>query len=433
MLRRALAALTLSAATVGAIDACNAETRHIQPPQPWFNYTIPPYNASSSAPTLPAKYVAKMQDKLEEFLADMLANYPPENDKTLEEGVGHAYANLRLYKNTHNVTHLNNAKLYIDAALAATGPPQYHYVGALTWPAVYTTASIIYTLLEENPQQVQEWHAAVALAFTQVDETVDCTYLAGAPGLLYFSTVLESFFGRPVVPRASVVRVGRLLFTIGEAHAKANGTTPYLQWPLGAKDTGFLGMASGWGGPLYALLQIPELLHDAEIKARLQYSVDFYVSQLNPVTGKFWSAYPNRVQWCHGSPGVIQIFGQAYQVFGKLAYLKAAELAAEYTASHGLIEKGFQLVHGVSGNIYLVLDLFRRTGNNKWLYYAYQMQQLALDNPQLVDLNGKAIAYDCIPGSAIASTYAAIPAWSDILANLDNPTQSFCPFIGNHW
>jgi hypothetical protein len=175
---------------------------------------------------------------------------------------------------------------------------------------------------------------------------------------------------------------------------------------------------------------VPELLESPEISLRLERTVDFFVSMLSE-TGNFWSIYPNRVQWCHGSPGVIPLFAQAFEVFHKPAYLAAAELAAEYTVSHGIIEKGLQLVHGASGNTYLVLDLYRRTGNPRWLYYAYEMQKVILDTPALVDLNGVAIAYDCIIGSAYKSTYSAIPLWSDLLQKKD-PSHVACssPLFG---
>jgi hypothetical protein len=175
--------------------------------------------------------------------------------------------------------------------------------------------------------------------------------------------------------------------------------------------------------------QVPELLESPDSSHRLKQTVDFFVSMLSK-TGNFWSAYPHRVQWCHGSPGVIQVFAQAFEVFLEPSYLAAAELAAEYTVSHGIIEKGLQLLHGSSGNTYLVLDLYRRTANPRWLYYAYEMQKVILDTPALVDLNGAAIAYDCIVGSALVSTYSAIPLWSDLLHHDPLHRDYSCPFIG---
>jgi hypothetical protein len=191
-------------------------------------------------------------------------------------------------------------------------------------------------------------------------------------------------------------------------------------------------MASGWGGPLYALLQISELVARPDVEARLRATVDFFVSMLGS-DGDFFSVKPHRVQWCHGSPGVIPLFGLASQVLGDASYLKAAQQAARYTVEHGVIEKGLQLLHGVSGNTYLVLDLFRRTQDPQWLYFAYQMQILALDTPALVDLNGKAVTYDCKIGSSLYSTYGAIPCWSDLLTHLEDPSKVTAPYFGMHW
>jgi hypothetical protein len=154
--------------------------------------------------------------------------------------------------------HLANAKRYIDACLSFTRAPSYQWVGVLTWTFTYTVAAIIYDLAGEQPKQVKAWIAEVDKAFSLVDATnppTDQTYWGGTPGLLYASTILNSYFGNGTIGRASIVKAATLLYKQGVNHSEANGSTPYLQWDVGEDNVGFLGQASGWGGPLYALLQ----------------------------------------------------------------------------------------------------------------------------------------------------------------------------------
>jgi Lanthionine synthetase C-like protein len=67
-----------------------------------------------------------------------------------------------------------------------------------------------------------------------------------------------------------------------------------------------------------------------------------------------------RVQWCHGSPGMV----------ATLAPFMAEELAVaggELTWRAGPLRKGPSLCHGTAGNGYAFLALFARTGDELWL------------------------------------------------------------------
>eukprot|EP00878_Enallax_costatus_P024698 GHUV01026378.1.p1 GENE.GHUV01026378.1~~GHUV01026378.1.p1 ORF type:complete len:230 (+),score=71.86 GHUV01026378.1:815-1504(+) len=73
------------------------------------------------------------------------------------------------------------------------------------------------------------------------------------------------------------------------------------------------------------------------------------------------------VHWCHGAPGAVYLFSKAYEVFGEHAYFDAAVRAGELVWQQGLLKKGPGLCHGVSGNAYALLRLWKATKDPVWL------------------------------------------------------------------
>ncbi len=67
-----------------------------------------------------------------------------------------------------------------------------------------------------------------------------------------------------------------------------------------------------------------------------------------------------RMQWCHGSPGIVATIGRVLDEDLALA-------GAELTWRVGPLVKGPNLCHGTAGNGYALLELFARTGNELWL------------------------------------------------------------------
>jgi hypothetical protein len=67
-----------------------------------------------------------------------------------------------------------------------------------------------------------------------------------------------------------------------------------------------------------------------------------------------------RVQWCHGSPGMVTTLGD-------LLDLEPALAGGELTWRAGPLAKGPNLCHGTAGNAYAFLVLHARTGDPLWL------------------------------------------------------------------
>ncbi len=85
---------------------------------------------------------------------------------------------------------------------------------------------------------------------------------------------------------------------------------------------------------------------------------------------------PIRVQWCHGSPGMVFTLG----LLPNSPELDAVLLeGGELTWQAGPLQKGPGLCHGTAGNGFAFLTLYRRTGDRIWLERARRFAMHALE------------------------------------------------------
>ena len=83
------------------------------------------------------------------------------------------------------------------------------------------------------------------------------------------------------------------------------------------------------------------------------------------------------VHWSNGAPGIIHLMAKAYLVFdhNRDRYLKACVQAAELIWERGLLKKGPGLCHGIAGNGYAFLLMYRLTEDPKYYYRALQFAE----------------------------------------------------------
>lgn len=72
-------------------------------------------------------------------------------------------------------------------------------------------------------------------------------------------------------------------------------------------------------------------------------------------------------------------------MFGKEKYLNAAVKCGEVVWSRGLLKKGYGICHGVAGNAYTFLTLYKQTGNPTYLHRAMKVSALSLQNHRYDD------------------------------------------------
>ncbi|KNE62027.1 hypothetical protein AMAG_07284 [Allomyces macrogynus ATCC 38327] len=72
------------------------------------------------------------------------------------------------------------------------------------------------------------------------------------------------------------------------------------------------------------------------------------------------------VQWCHGAVGLGLLFVRAFAKFGDAEFLARATLCGELAWEQGIVDKHVGLCHGVAGNAYLFLSMWRATRLRLW-------------------------------------------------------------------
>jgi len=159
----------------------------------------------------------------------------------------------------------------------------------------------------------------------------------------------------------------------------------------------YLGIAHGWAGLLFALLRwcracmarVPE-----GIRRRLSELISCGQS-----VGEGWRWPIKNLQnkrspadmagWCNGSAGYVHLFCLAYAMLREESYLETAVRAG--TDAWLNIEpqsRGYSLCCGDIGRSYALLELYKSTGDARWLERAYKLfhraaAQLGLDNNTL--------------------------------------------------
>lgn len=82
-------------------------------------------------------------------------------------------------------------------------------------------------------------------------------------------------------------------------------------------DSYYLGAAHGLAGILYLLLLLKQHLTEQELKTLVKPTVD-YLATLRFPSGNYPSSLGSdsdgKVQWCHGAPGFVFLFSEAYKV-----------------------------------------------------------------------------------------------------------------------
>ncbi|XP_006624620.1 glutathione S-transferase LANCL1 isoform X1 [Apis dorsata] len=145
--------------------------------------------------------------------------------------------------------------------------------------------------------------------------------------------------------------------------------------------TEYIGGAHGLAGILYILLQARKYLTKDQLEKDIRPALDF-LQNLRFPSGNFPTAigsHSDKIQWCHGAPGMTMLFCLAYEIYENKNYLKTALQCGELIWSRGVLKKGYGICHGVSGNAYTFLCLFQQTKDVKYLYRACKFADWCMD------------------------------------------------------
>jgi len=148
----------------------------------------------------------------------------------------------------------------------------------------------------------------------------------------------------------------------------------------------YLGAAHGVAGILYMLLHVPSVTQDAHWQPLITATIDRLSglkSEEGNFPGKCGESSAHLIHFCHGAPGFVWLFCKAYAVLGEARFLKEARAAGELVWRCGLLKKGPGLCHGISGNGYALVTLFKATGDATWLARAMHFASSMLEEEML--------------------------------------------------
>ena len=163
--------------------------------------------------------------------------------------------------------------------------------------------------------------------------------------------------------------VANLLLDDSKTHSKDK---QYLQYEC--YGTLYCGAAHGTVGVLHVLLHAWDLLKIKD-KDKVVHTLKKILSSKE--SGKnlpmaIGESDASIYHWCHGAPGLIPVLITASRVLEDDSYLKEAIALAPVVAKFGLVLKGNSLCHGIAGNAYAFLSLYKATNNVEFLTLAHQ-------------------------------------------------------------
>ncbi|UYV64097.1 LANCL1 [Cordylochernes scorpioides] len=201
--------------------------------------------------------------------------------------------------------------------------------------------------------------------------------MTGRAGYLY--SLL--FVNRSVPVSEILIRnVVKVILKSGQNLAKKEWSPNTLVYKLHGNY--YLGVLHGVSGILSTLLLAREYMSFDDLNHLVKPAIDCVLGLKLP-SGNFPAYVGNDtdrlVQWCHGAPGILYLFSQAYAIYGEQRYLEAAVECGEVIWERGLLKKGYGLCHGVAGNAYAFLRLFKITNDDKYLHRALKFSEWISD------------------------------------------------------
>ncbi|KAL6641257.1 hypothetical protein ACP70R_019438 [Stipagrostis hirtigluma subsp. patula] len=198
-----------------------------------------------------------------------------------------------------------------------------------------------------------------------ITENVPNELLYGRAGYLWACLFLNKHLSEKTIPLDHINSVAKDIIKEGRK-LSSKGSSPLMYEWHGKK---YWGAAHGLAGIMHVLMHT-ELRPDEQddVKNTLRYMIKNRFP-----SGNYPSSEGNEsdrlVHWCHGAPGVALTLAKAYEVFHDDHFKQSAAEAAEVVWNRGLLKR-VGICHGISGNTYVFLSLYRLTGNIEYLYRA---------------------------------------------------------------
>lgn len=238
----------------------------------------------------------------------------------------------------------------------------------------------------------------------------ECEVLYGRCGYLCAILLVRQRLQEPDLLSSSAAELVSQIINEGKRGSK-DGWPLYYKW----HEKCYLGGAHGISGILMTLLQLPAELALAGsdsvslIRATAEKLLDCRFGSGN-LPSSFGNSKDRLVQFCHGATGLVPLLICLAKTLSDVRFLELANEAATVVWTRGLLStKGLGLCHGISGNGYALLALYRATNDQLWLRRASHFAAFAIEHEQ--DLNHFADR----PYSLFEGLSGALCFWTDVL------------------
>ncbi|XP_062206011.1 lanC-like protein GCL2 [Phragmites australis] len=251
-----------------------------------------------------------------------------------------------------------------------------------------------------------------------VTEKVPNELLYGRAGYLWACLFLNKHLSEKTIPLEHINSVAKDIIKEGRKLSSKGSSSPLMYEWHGKK---YWGAAHGLAGIIHVLMHT-ELRPDEQddVKDTLQYMIKNRFR-----SGNYPSSEGNEsdrlVHWCHGAPGVSITLAKAYEVFHDDHFKQSAAEAAEVVWNRGLLKR-VGICHGVSGNAYVFLSLYRLTGNVEYLYRAKAFACFLLEKADQLIAEGAMHG-----GDRPFSLFEGKAGMAYLLLDMVNPSESRFP------
>lgn len=323
---------------------------------------------------------------------------------------------------------LEHAKKYIDAAKTNIHTSrQEKCVGFLSGNAgIYAVSVAVHTEIKDQDTKNRDLKRFLdAIPIYKGSENLADEMLVGRAGYICGLYFIQEITGQTFLKDQELSKLLEIMLENGKKYASENNSKIPIMYSY--HDREYLGAAHGVSLILLMFLESPWFQNDQNSNENsinsIKTSIDTLLSLQNSdgnFPSKFGIKEAHLVHWCHGAPGLIYLMAKAYLIFKEEKYLESCLKAGDLVWRKGLLLKGPGICHGVAGNGYVFLLLYRLTNDKKHLYRALKFMAF-LKNPEF-------IRYARTPDRPY-SLYEGVAGTVCFLFDLLDPENSSFPFM----
>lgn len=327
---------------------------------------------------------------------------------------------------------LEYAKGYIDSAKRNVHKSRSEKsVGFLSGNAgIYAVSVGISSALNDQDARSHDLKKFLdAIPIYKRDESLADEMLVGRAGYVCGLKWINEVTNQSIVSDLEFSNLLEVMLKNGKDYAAENDLNIPIMYNYHGRE--YLGAAHGVSLILLMFLDsqwfknYPECESDSQKNSLelIRTSIDVLL-ELQDHEGNFPSKFgideSHLVHWCHGSPGMVYLMAKSYLIFKEEKYLNSCLKAGELIWRKGLLLKGPGICHGVAGNGYVFLLLYRLTNDKKHLYRATKFMEF-LTNSEFLR---KARTPD-----RPHSLYEGVAGTICFLVDLLEPDKSSFPFM----